>query len=67
MIVALLNAAAASVQPEYGEPPNAKDFLPPLTADRDSHIGDDLILQVSPAMLLGFCRVVSLPYPALKC
>ncbi|KAA6418416.1 MAG: hypothetical protein FRX49_11576 [Trebouxia sp. A1-2] len=31
--------------PEYGEPPNAKDFLPPLTADRDSHIGDDLILQ----------------------
>ena len=67
MTAALLIAAAASVQPEYGEPPNAKDFLPPLTADRDSHIGDDLILQVSPAMLLGFCRVVSLPYPALKC
>ncbi|KAL0054657.1 hypothetical protein WJX82_000524 [Trebouxia sp. C0006] len=33
------------LQPEYGEPPNAKDFLPPLTADRDSHIGDDFILQ----------------------
>ncbi|DBA88766.1 TPA: hypothetical protein ACH3X1_004184 [Trebouxia sp. C0004] len=33
------------LQPEYGEPPNAKDFLPPLTADRDSHIGDDHILQ----------------------
>jgi len=51
---ALLIAAAASVQPEYGEPPNAKDFLPPLTADRDSHIGDDLILQVRPLPVLGF-------------
>ena len=54
MTAALLIAAAASVQPEYGEPPNAKDFLPPLTADRDSHIGDDLILQVRPALLLGY-------------
>ena len=45
------------LQPEYGEPPNPKDFLPPLVADRDSHIGDDLILQVSyfcTRVLLGF-------------
>lgn len=43
-------AAFTALQPEYGEPPNAKDFLPPLTADRDSHIGDDLILQVRPLL-----------------
>ena len=35
------------LQPEYGEPVNAHDYLPSLTADRDKHIGDDLILQVS--------------------
>ncbi|KAL3132823.1 hypothetical protein ABBQ38_006748 [Trebouxia sp. C0009 RCD-2024] len=33
------------LQPEYGEPTNARDYLPSLTADRDKHIGDDLILQ----------------------
>lgn len=41
------------LQPEYGEPTNARDYLPSLTADRDKHIGDDLILQVS----LRFLRV----------
>ena len=35
------------LQPEYGEPSNAYDYLPSLTADRDKHIGDDLILQVN--------------------
>lgn len=35
------------LQPEYGEPTNSRDYLPSLTADRDKHIGDDLILQVS--------------------
>ena len=56
-------AASTALQPEYGEPPNAKDFLPPLTADRDSHIGDDLILQVRPLLChKGFSRVVHVPY-----
>ena len=34
------------LQPEFGEPQDAKEYLCPLTADRDKHIGDDLILQV---------------------
>lgn len=46
-------ATLVLLQPEYGEPSNAHDYLPSLTADRDKHIGDDLILQVS----LHFVRV----------
>ena len=49
---------ALLLQPEFGEPQDAKEYLCPLTADRDKHIGDDLILQVC---------TLGLTYPYLLC
>ena len=54
------------LQPEYGEPSNPHEYLPSLTADRDKHIGDDLILQVSmhnvTRLVTGFRFYLSHPY-----
>ena len=44
--VTIYSSGGALLQPEFGEPQDAKEYLCPLTADRDLHIGDDLILQV---------------------